>query len=144
MKNGEENALKENGNRSQIEFIQTKAAFVSGIALFIALIIDAVGLFVPIPRQVDRTIAVVILVLFWVALATPRVDKWLMGAGVKQFGGFYGVWGIVYFVLEKMGMPSVAEKTGIDRVTSAVCWLLITITIICISICLLTGRKLKK
>ena len=91
---------KQRKTAAETSFFNSKAAFVAGIVVILTIIKDAVGLIVSIPLWANLIMLVIVLILFYLALAEKTLDKKLSSKGVENFGSFLTVLSIVVFSLE--------------------------------------------
>ena len=127
MANEKIDVTKETETKKTMEFDNIKAAFVAGIAVIITVLNDTVGLLVSIPFWIEAVEVIICLLLFFMALATNKMDKLLSKnkEGVEKFGSFLTVYSIIIFLLEKILKRSVDEEVITCSLSSEKFWVFI-------------------
>ncbi len=104
---------KRNRIKKQNAFFNCKAAFVAGISVIAVCINDVVGLIVDIPNWINICEFLFVLLIFYVALGTKRLDKVLASEGVDKFGAYLTVFSVIEFLFERILIGS-AECVELD------------------------------
>lgn len=104
---------KRNRIKKQNDFFNSKAAFVAGISVIVVCVNDVVGLLVDIPNWVNICEFLFVLLIFYFALGTKRLDKVLASEGVDKFGAYLTVFSVIEFLFGRILISS-AECVELD------------------------------
>ena len=102
---------KKNRIKKQNEFWNCKASFVSGVSVIAVSINDIIGLCMKIPFYVNLIEFICVLLLFYLALGTNKMDRMLRTKGVENFGAFLTVFSVVEFLL---GRVLISSAEGVE------------------------------
>lgn len=102
---------KKNRIKKQSEFWNCKASFVAGVSVIAVSINDIIGLCMKIPFHVNLIEFIGVLLLFYLALGTSKMDRLLKTKGVENFGAFLTVFSVVEFLL---GRVLISSAEGVE------------------------------
>ena len=101
---------KKHERQKKREFEGTKASFVSGIIVIIAIPNACRPRIVPLPNIVNVIEIFFALFLWYLVLGTTKMDKVLGTAGVQKFGYFLTVYSVLLFLLERIYLNGATDK----------------------------------
>lgn len=93
---------KRNRIKKQNSFFNSKASFVAGISVIAVCVNDVVGLIVDIPNWMSICEFFCILLIFYLALGTKKLDKMLASEGVDKFGAYLTIFSVIEFLLARI------------------------------------------
>lgn len=102
---------KKNKIKKQSEFQNSKASFVAGVSVIVMSINDIVELCSKISFLMNLMEYICILILFYFALGTKKMDHLLKSRGVENFGAFLTVFSVVEFLL---GRVLISSAEGVE------------------------------
>lgn len=99
-----ENKSGETNDKEEVQFHETKVAFVAGIIVIITSIIETLKLVITIPNWVNLAVFIIGLVIFVFSLGSSKTDGDFKNniVGVERFGSVLSVYSIVFVLLQKI------------------------------------------
>lgn len=140
---------KKNRIKKQISLFNSKASFVAGISVILVCVNDVVGLIVDIPNWTNICEFFGVLLIFYLALGTKKLDKMLASEGVNKFGVYLTIFSVMEFLLARIliGLAEDVELSFIwtnERLLAIIVLSVLSLIGICISIYLLFFSYPKK
>ena len=100
---------KKNRIKKEVQFFNSKAAFVAGFAVIMVTVNDIIGLCSKIPMWVNAVELIGIILLYIFALCTKKMDGLLSKKGADNFGSSLTIISIVEFLLGRALISTVED-----------------------------------
>lgn len=124
---------KKNRRKKEFEFWNCKAAFIGGITAIMGCINEIVSICTKIPIVIYLMEVMSVLMLFYYALGTKKLDKVLRKKRVEKFGSFLTVFSVVYFLLGRMLISSVENVEFEYNWINEKMWVVIILSVVFIT-----------